>query len=171
MSKSFFFPSNKHSFEYYVNTFSFLCGSKGKCLVFSWFYHTTISFVIGSLSYNIMYLSWLATSYNCPSFTMLVWSYHWQFKYPFASVPQWEWTYNSSQHTLEYCCSYCFGKRNTCLDRGLPPFPSTHLMMNGYSYYQKQLSYFDRHCHCWPDSHRYGTTKLTIITHATSMAV
>jgi hypothetical protein len=34
-----------------------------------------------------MYLSWLATSYGCPSFTMLVCSYHQQSKYAFTLVP------------------------------------------------------------------------------------
>jgi hypothetical protein len=34
-----------------------------------------------------------------------------------------------------YCCSYCFGKWNTCLEGGLPPFPSPHLTTSGYPYH------------------------------------
>ncbi len=91
-----YFLFNKHSFKYCANTFSFMCGFKGKCLVISSSYHTNISFVIGPLSYNITYLSWLATSYNCALFMVLVWSYHWQSRCSFASMSMWERTYNSS---------------------------------------------------------------------------
>jgi hypothetical protein len=49
----------------------FMCGSKGK----SSSYHICISFIFSSFFYN-EYLSWLATSYNCPFFIMSVWSYH-----------------------------------------------------------------------------------------------
>jgi len=42
-----------------------------------------------------MYSSWLATSYGIPFTAVLVWSYHGQFRYPFALVPLWEWMYNA----------------------------------------------------------------------------
>jgi hypothetical protein len=64
-----YFPSSRHSFEYRVNMFL----SKGKCLVINLSHHTNISFIIGPLSYNITYSSWLATSYNGPPFTVSVW--------------------------------------------------------------------------------------------------
>jgi hypothetical protein len=68
-----------------------MCKSKGKRLVINLFYHTNISFIISPFSYNIMYPSWLATSYNYAPFMMSMWSYHWQSRYTFASVPLWEW--------------------------------------------------------------------------------
>ncbi len=103
---------------------------------------------------------WLVTSYSCPHFTMSIWSYHWWFRYPFALMLLWEWMYNTSQHTLRYCCSYCFGKWNTCLEGGFPPFPSPHPMINGYPYHQIWLSNFDGCYHCWPDLHKYGATNI-----------
>jgi hypothetical protein len=87
---------------------------------------------------------------------MLMWSYHWQSKYPFALVPLWEWMYNNPWHISRYHCNYCFGKWSTCLERGLPPFPLPHPMMNGYFYYQRWLLYFDGYCHYWPNLHKYG---------------
>jgi hypothetical protein len=57
---------HKNSFGYCASTFAFMCGSKGGHLVISSSYHTNISFIMNSLSYNTMYLSWLATSYSCP---------------------------------------------------------------------------------------------------------
>jgi len=73
----FCFTLNKCSFGYHTNTSLLMCGSRGRCLVINLSYHTKISFIINSLSYNITYLSWLATSYSCPPFMVLVWSYHW----------------------------------------------------------------------------------------------
>jgi hypothetical protein len=46
------------------------------------------------------------------------------------------------------------------LKGGLPPFPLSHLMTNGYFYYQKQLSYFDGPCHYWPNLHIYGAMNI-----------
>ncbi len=78
-----------------MNTFPFICRSRGRCLVNNLSYCSYISFILSPLPYNITYPSWFATSYDCPSFMVLVWSYHWQFKYPFASVSLQEWTYNN----------------------------------------------------------------------------
>ncbi len=97
-------------FTYYVNTYLFMCRSKRKRLVISSSYHTCISFILNPVFYSITYPSWFATSYNCPSFMLLMWSYHLQFKYPFALVPSWEWTYNSPQYTSGYYCNYYFGE-------------------------------------------------------------
>jgi hypothetical protein len=129
------FVFSRCSFKYRASMFSLMCGSRGRSLVISSFYHISISFIINSLSYNTMYLSWIVTSYSCPLFTMLMWSYHWQSKYPFVSVPLQEWAYNNPLHTLEYYCSYCFGEWSTCWKGGFPPFPLPHLTTSGYSYH------------------------------------
>jgi hypothetical protein len=129
-----YFVSNRCSFEYCVSMSPLMCRSRGKCLVISSFYHTSISFIINSFSYNIMYPSWIATSYSCPLFTMLVWLYHWQSRYPFVSMPLREWTYNSPWHTLGYYYSYCFGEWSTCWKGSFPFFPLPHLT-NGYFYH------------------------------------
>ncbi len=109
--------------------------TKGRCLVISLFYHTNISFIINSLSYNIMYSSWIITSYSCPLFTVLMWSYHWQSRYPFVSMPLEEWTYNSPRHISRYYCYYYFGKWSTCWKGGFPLFPLPHSTTSGYSYH------------------------------------
>jgi hypothetical protein len=85
------FVSSKHSFGYHVSASLLMCGFKGRCLVNSLSYHTNISFIISPFFYNTSYPSWLATSYNCPPFMMLMWSYH----YPFTLVPLWEWTHDT----------------------------------------------------------------------------
>ncbi len=105
--------SSRHSFRYHENTYPLMCRSKGRHLLISLSCHTCISFILNPLPYNIMYPSWHATSYGCPSFMVLAWSYHWWFKYSFASMPFREWTYNNPWYTLGYCCSYWFGKWNT----------------------------------------------------------
>jgi hypothetical protein len=91
---------------------------------------------------------------------MLVWSYHWWSKYPFVSVPLWEWTYNNPWQALWYCCSYCFEEWNTHLNGGFPPFPLPNPIMNGYSYHQRWLSNFDGRYHCWLDLDRYGVANI-----------
>ncbi len=78
---------NRHSFKYHVSMFPFMCTFKGKSFVISLSYHTYISFILSPLPSNITYPSWLATSYSCPSFIVLMWSYHWWSKYPFVLVP------------------------------------------------------------------------------------
>ncbi len=84
------FIFNRCSFKYHVSTSSFMCRSKGKHLVINLSYHTRISFIFNPFLYITMYPSWLATSYGCPCFIMLVWPYHWWSKYPFASMPMQE---------------------------------------------------------------------------------
>jgi hypothetical protein len=65
-----YFSFSRCSFRYRVNTSPLMCEFKGKCLVINLFYHTNILFIINLLSYNIMYASWLATSFNYPPFTV-----------------------------------------------------------------------------------------------------
>jgi hypothetical protein len=137
-----------------------MCGSRGKCLVISSSYHTNISFIINPLSYNTTYLSWLATSYSCSPFMVLVWSYHWKFKYPCVLVPLWEWVYNNPRHILGYYCNYCFGEWSTCLDGGFSPFPSSQSTTSGYSYHQRWCLNFDGCCQCWFNSHKYGVVSI-----------
>jgi hypothetical protein len=132
------------------------CRCMGRCLVISSPHHTNISFILNPLSYNITYLFWLATSYGCPSFMVLMWSYHWWFKYPFALVPLQEWTYISPWHILGYSHNYWFGEWSTSLEGGLSPFASPHPMTNEYPYHHKWLSNFDGCYHYWPNLHRYG---------------
>jgi hypothetical protein len=96
------FPSSRHSFKYCASTFLFMCKSKGMRLVINLSYHTNISFIIDPPFYNITYSFCLATSYSCPPFMVLLWSYHWQSRYRFALMPLWEWVYSSPQHTLGY---------------------------------------------------------------------
>jgi hypothetical protein len=93
--------SNKRSFGYYANMFLFMCGSKGRHLVISSSYHTYILFIFRPFFYSITYLPWLITSYSS-SFMVLVWSYHWWYRYPFISMPLWEWMCRSPQHTSRY---------------------------------------------------------------------
>jgi len=153
------FTSNKCYFIYHVNTFLITCKSNGKHLVISLLYHTCISSILSPLPYNITYLSWLATSYGCPSFTMSMWSYHWWSRYPFASMPLWEWTYNSSKYISKYYYDYYFGEWSTCLE-GLSPFPLPHPTMSEYLYHQKRFSDLVGHHHCWPDLHKYGAANI-----------
>ncbi len=98
--------SSSHSSKSGVATL-IMCGSKGRHLVISLSYHTNISFIVSPHFYSIMHLSWLATSYSCSFFTMLMWSYHWQSRYPFASVFLQEWACSIPWHTLGYCSNYC----------------------------------------------------------------
>jgi hypothetical protein len=120
------------SFKYYASTFSFICRSKVRCLVISSSYHTCISFILSPLSYNITYLFGFVTSYICPSFMLLVWSYHLWSRYPFALVPLWEWAYSSPQDISSYCHNYWFGKWSTRSKGGFPPFPLSHWTRSGY---------------------------------------
>ncbi len=127
---------SKRSFKYHVNMFPLMCGSRGRCLVISLFFHMCISFIFSPFLYNITYLSWLATSYDYPSFTVLIWSYHWWFKYPFVLVPLRKRMYINPWYTSRYFHSY-FEEWNTCLEGGLWPFPLPHPMTNEYLYFCK----------------------------------
>jgi hypothetical protein len=155
-----YFAFNRCSFRNHVNMALLMCKSKGKCLVISLSYHICISFILNPLLYNIMYSSWLASSYSCPSFTVFLWSYHWQSEYPFTSMPLHESTYSSPQYISKYYHNYCFGKWNTCSKGGLPPFLLPHLMTSGYPYHKKWLLDLNGHCHYWLNLDRYGATNI-----------
>jgi hypothetical protein len=155
-----YFIFSSHSFKYHANMSPLMCGFRGRHLVINSSYHTCISFIFSPLPYNTTYLFWLAISYGCPFFTMLVWSYHWWSRYPFMLAPLWEWTYSSSQYTLRYYYNYCFGEWSTCLEGGLLTFTSPHLTTNGYPYHQKWLLNLDGRHHYWFDSHIYGATNI-----------
>ncbi len=116
-----------------------MCGSRGKYLVINSSYYNWITFTLNPLPCNTTYPSWLTTFYGCPSFIMLLWSYHWQFKYSFVSMLLQELEYNSPWYTLTYCHSYCFGKWSTCLKGGLPPFLSSQSITNGYPYHKNNF--------------------------------
>jgi hypothetical protein len=78
--------SNRCSFGHHVNMFPILCMSNCGCLVMTLSYHTYISFFLSSFPFNAPYTPWLATSYSCTFFTLLVWTYHGWFGYPLALV-------------------------------------------------------------------------------------
>ncbi len=137
-----------------------MCGFKGKHLVINSSYHTYISFILDSLSYNITYPSWLSMSYSYEYFTLSMWSYHWLSRYPFTLVSLQEWMYNSPQHISQCYYSYCFEKWNTCSEGGFPPFPSPNPTTSGYPYHQIWLPCFDGCCYCLSNSHKYGATNI-----------
>jgi hypothetical protein len=130
-----FFPFNRCSLECCTNSSLFMCGSKGRRLVICLSYHTNILFITNSLSFCTTYSSCFATSYIGLPFMVSIWSYHWQFRYPFTPVPLYKWTYSNPWHTSRYSWNYCFGEWSTCSKGCLPPFPLPHLTMSGYSYY------------------------------------
>jgi hypothetical protein len=154
------FAFRKHSCKFHVNMSPLMCGSRGRRLVINLSYHTYISFIFIPFPYNTTHLVGLATFYNCPSFMMLMWSYHWWSGYPFISMPMWEWTYYRTQYTLRYSCNSWFGEWNTYSKGGLPPFPLLHLTMNGYHYHQGWLLNLDGCHHYWPNLHKYGATNI-----------
>jgi hypothetical protein len=80
-----YLTSNKCFFKYHASMFPLR--SRSKCIVIGWSYHAYISFILSPFPYGITYPLWLVTSYNCPFFTMSMWSYHWQSKYPFVLMP------------------------------------------------------------------------------------
>jgi hypothetical protein len=123
-------------------------------------YHTYISFIFSWLNYNTSYSSWFATSYGYPFVMVLVWSYHWEFRYSFILTPLWEWAYNNPRYTSKYYHSYCFGKWNTCSKGSHSPFLLPHLTTSGCFYHQRQLLNFNYCCHCWCNSHRYGAMNI-----------
>jgi hypothetical protein len=74
--------SNRCSFWHHASMSLTLCMSNCGCLVINLFYHTYISFVLYSFLFSFPYPPWLATSYSCTFFTLLMWTYHWWFGYP-----------------------------------------------------------------------------------------
>jgi hypothetical protein len=130
-----YFTFNKCFFKHHVNTSSLMCGSRGKWLIINLSYHICISFIFSPFPCNITYMFWLATSYSCPSFTVLVWSHHWWSRYLFALMPLWERTYNNPRYPSGYYRNYYFVEWSTCLEGGVPPFPLPQSMMSGYPYH------------------------------------
>jgi hypothetical protein len=137
-----------------------MCGSKGRRMVINSSYHTFILFILSPFFYKIAYLSRFATSYSRSSFMVSMWSYHWWFRFPFASMPLQKWTYNNSCHTSGYCRNYFFGKWNTCLKGGFPHFLSPHSITSGCPYHQRRFLDFDGCYHCWSNLHRYGSSSI-----------
>jgi hypothetical protein len=70
----------------HMSMFPILCKSHSGHLVITSSYYTCILFVFSSHRYNVTYMLWRATSYSCTSFTLLMWTYHWWFRYSFASM-------------------------------------------------------------------------------------
>jgi len=54
----------------------------------------------------------------------------------------------------------CLGEWSTCLEGGLPPFPSPHPMTNGYPYHLKQLPNLDGRHYYQPNSDKYGVANI-----------
>jgi len=121
---------------------------------------TTPTFHLSLTHFLVALMSWFTTSYGCPPFIMLMWSYHWRSKYPFTLVSLHEWTYSSPWYISEYYCNYCFGKWNTCSKGGLPLFPSLHSTMNRYLYHQKWFLNLAKHHHCWPNLSKHGAMSI-----------
>ncbi len=121
-----FFAPSRCSFGCCVNMSSLLCKSNNKCLVINSPYHLFIMFILRPFSYNIPYLSRYTTSYNCTSFTMLIWSYHWWFRYPFIMLPMREWVHCNPWYVSRYPCNYCIEKWSPHTKRGFSPFPPPH---------------------------------------------
>jgi len=83
-------------------------------------------FILCPFFYIILYLSRYTTSYNCTSFTMLIWSYHWWFGYPFIMLPMREWVHCNPWYVSRYPCNYCIEKWSPHTKRGFSPFPPPH---------------------------------------------
>jgi len=87
-----------------------------------------------------MYPLWLVTSYSCTFFMLWVWTYYWWFGYPLVLMLVQVWTHYSPWYFLAYCCNYCFGELNTCIEKGFPPFPPPHSTSNRYTYHERTLA-------------------------------
>jgi hypothetical protein len=134
-----YFPFKKCSFRYHANMSLlislFMCRSK----VGTWLLVclTTLAFRLSSAHFFTTLRTHFGLQHPIMAhlFTVLVWSYHWWFRYAFASVPMWEWTFNNPRHISGYYCNYCFRKWNICLEGVFPPFLLPHSSMSGYSFY------------------------------------
>ncbi len=113
------------SLRHYMNMFPILCRSSHRCLVISSPYQICILFVLGSFIHNVMYPPWFATSNNCTSFMLSMWTYHWWFNYPFVSMLMWEWTRNNPKYSSKYRHNYYCRKWNTYRERFPTFFPTT----------------------------------------------
>lgn len=78
--------SNRCSFGHHASMSLILCMSNCGCLVISLSYHTYISFVLYSFPFSVLYPPWLSTCYSYTFFTLLMWTYHWWFRYPLVLV-------------------------------------------------------------------------------------
>ncbi len=99
------------------------------------------------------FLTMLCICFNIPhyintSFTMLMWSYHQWFCYPFITLPMQEWAHCSPRYALRYHCSYHVGKWNSCRKKCFTPFPPPYTKTSWYCYHQRQFSNLGGHCHC-----------------------
>jgi hypothetical protein len=83
-------------------------------------------FILRPFFYSISYLSRYTTSYNCASFTMLIWSYHLWFGYPFIMLPMREWLHSNPWYVSRYPCNYCIEKWSPHTKRSFSPFPPPH---------------------------------------------
>jgi hypothetical protein len=99
-------------------------------------YYTYIQIFSDSLPYNIMYLPWFATSYNCTFFTLLVWTYHWWFGYPLASIYA-HMGMSTIQPTILFgiLSKLLFSKVEHTYKDMFPTFPSPHLLESWYCYH------------------------------------
>ncbi len=61
-------------------------------------------------------------------FMLLLWTYHWSFWYPLASVPVWEWMHCNPQYYLGYHCNYLFHKVEHTYRKRFPTFSFTTLI-------------------------------------------
>jgi hypothetical protein len=62
-------------------------------------------FVLRPFSHNILYSFQYTTSYNYTIFTMLVWSHHQWFGYPFPALPMRKWTHCNPWYASRYHAS------------------------------------------------------------------
>jgi hypothetical protein len=135
-----------------------LSRSNYKCLVINLSSHTYILFIFDSFPYNVMYPPWLIASYHYTSFTFLVWTY---------LVPLIIWVsicfsvrvgVSTLQPTIlfEIPSQLLFWKVEHKYRDKFPTFSPTMIIMNWYSYHQKQLSNLNGCCHNWFDPPKYG---------------
>ncbi len=147
MNKNYF-AFSKCSFKCCVSISSLMCKSSNKGLVINSSQHPFILFILRPFSYNTLYLFRYTTSYSCASFMMSVWSYHWWFGYPFATLLVGEWMHSNPWYVLKYHYSYRVEKWSSHIEKGFSPFPPPHMEMNGYCHHQRRFSNLDKNCHC-----------------------
>ncbi len=85
---------------------------------------TCIPFVFNSFSFNVRYLPWFVTFYNCTFFTLSLWTYHRWFGYPLVAMHVQKWTHYNPWHFSIHLHNYWFAKwnANTHTQRGLQLF-------------------------------------------------
>jgi hypothetical protein len=144
------FLFNRHSFEYHISTFS--------------------------LMYRLGASTWLIVCLSTPTFHLTLTHFlitlcsH--FGWPHHTITQLSWC--ECGHTIDYLGTHFFrcpyGSEHTSTHNTLQDIVATHV--------QREVSYlffrhtqqgmdifitkndFDGHCHCWSDSHKYGTTNI-----------